>query len=99
MKAGSIAAICTVMLSGVVEPHARAAPAPAPAPIVGTYAGTDEGGPALMHIRGAPPRYKVDVQTGTTGCGGGVAGFATLDPKGRLVLTATDGGMTCRITM
>lgn len=95
MKAGWIAAICALVLGGGM---ARATHG-APAPIVGTYAGSDEGGPALVRIRGAPPRYRVDVQTGTSGCGGGVAGVATFDPKGRLVLTATDGGMTCHITM
>jgi hypothetical protein len=41
----------------------------------------------------------VDVQTGTTGCGGGVAGIATLDPQGRLVLSAKDDEMSCRVTM
>ncbi|HEY3695928.1 hypothetical protein [Phenylobacterium sp.] len=95
MKASSIAAIGVLALCGGVAFGAHAAPAA----IVGTYEGTEEGGPALMHIRGAPPRYKVDVQTGMSGCGGGVAGFATFDPKGRLVLTATESGMTCRVTM
>jgi hypothetical protein len=94
MKAGLIVAV-VLALGGGVSVAARAAPAS----IVGTYEGSDEGGPALMHIRGAPPRYKVDIQTGMSGCGGGVAGFATFDPKGHLVLTVSDGGMTCRITM
>jgi hypothetical protein len=52
-----------------------------------------------MHIRGAPPQYKVDIQTGTTGCGGGVAGVATADSQGRLVLSARDGEMSCRVVM
>jgi hypothetical protein len=95
MKKSSIAMICALVIGGSVAPIGRAAPAPT----VGTYEGTDESGPALMHIRGVPPQYKVDIQTGTTGCGGGVAGAATVDPKGRLVLSAPDGEMSCRVIM
>src|SRR6185312_3379582 len=94
-KQKSIATICALALTGSVAPIGLAASVP----IVGTYKGTDESGPALMHIRGAPPQYKVDIQTGTTGCGGGVAGIATTDAQGRLVLSARDGEMSCRVVI